>query len=327
MSERSEEVKWDIGETTVYGTLVRPDGPGPFPAVIMVAGSGPTDRDWQSPLLPGTNGSARLIAKSLADAGFASLRFDKRASGPHAAENLPKMMGTMTMRSHQDEVQGGIALLADHPDIRPSQIFGLGNSEGTLHLLHYQIDNPPVPLAGLILTGLPGRPVGIVARSQLALQAAAVPNGDALLALYDEAIARYVAGQPANPDPALPDDVRTFIQALEVPINLPFARELWVADGASLLPQVEVPVLVIIGKKDIQVDWEADGGPLIRAAEGHGQIQFAFPENANHILKYEPSGRQELSAPSVMIRYNAEDAQLDPETMGVMIHWLAARTA
>lgn len=324
---RSEEVKWDIGETTVYGTLVRPDGAGPFPAVIMVAGSGPTDRDWLSPLLPGTHGSARLLAESLADAGFASLRFDKRASGPHAAENLPKMMGTMSMRSHQDEVHGGMALLANDPGIRPSQIVGLGNSEGTLHLLHYQLDNPPVPLAGLILTGLPGRPVGAVARSQLAAQAAAVPNGEALMALYDEAIARYVAGQPARPDSALPDEVKSFIQALEVPINLPFARELWLADGARLLPQVEVPVLVIIGKKDIQVDWEADGGPLARAADGRANIQFAFPENANHILKYEPLGRQELSAPSVMIRYNAEDAHLDPETIGIMTQWLSAYTA
>ena len=41
----SSEVSWQLGETSVYGTLVRPFGPGPFPAVVMVAGSGPTDRD------------------------------------------------------------------------------------------------------------------------------------------------------------------------------------------------------------------------------------------------------------------------------------------
>ena len=49
----SSEVTWQLDSTTVYGTLVRPSGPGPFPAVVMGAGSGPTDRDWNSPLLPG----------------------------------------------------------------------------------------------------------------------------------------------------------------------------------------------------------------------------------------------------------------------------------
>ena len=63
MREERQEVSWALGATTVYGTLVRPSGPGPFPAVVLVAGSGPTDRDWNSPLLSGTNGSARLLAE------------------------------------------------------------------------------------------------------------------------------------------------------------------------------------------------------------------------------------------------------------------------
>ncbi len=74
-AERSD-VQWRLDATTVDGTFVRPVGSGPFPAVVMVAGSGPTDRDWNSPLLPGTNGSARLLAEALARAGFASLRYD-----------------------------------------------------------------------------------------------------------------------------------------------------------------------------------------------------------------------------------------------------------
>jgi uncharacterized protein len=91
----STEVSWPLDSTTVYGTLVRPSGPGPFPAVVMVAGSGPTDRDWNSPLLPGTNGSARLLAEAVARAGIASLRYDKRASGPHARENMQALAGIL----------------------------------------------------------------------------------------------------------------------------------------------------------------------------------------------------------------------------------------
>src|SRR3954447_10173851 len=97
VSGESMEVSWQLESTTVDGTLVRPAGPGPFPAAVMVAGSGPTDRDWNSSLLPGANGSARLLAEALAQAGIASLRYDKRASGPHMPENMPMLVGKMSM--------------------------------------------------------------------------------------------------------------------------------------------------------------------------------------------------------------------------------------
>src|SRR5947207_11599263 len=113
----SSEVTWQLGETSVYATLVRPSGPGPFPAVVMVAGSGPTDRDWNSPLLPGTNGSARLLAQALARTGFASLRYDKRASGPHARETMQALIGKVSMQSHLDEFTGAVRTLAGQGDI------------------------------------------------------------------------------------------------------------------------------------------------------------------------------------------------------------------
>src|SRR6185312_11967238 len=79
----SMDISWQLDGITMEGTVTRPDGAGPCPAVVLVAGSGPTDRDWCSPLLPGTNGSGRLFAEELANAGFAAIRYDKRASGPH----------------------------------------------------------------------------------------------------------------------------------------------------------------------------------------------------------------------------------------------------
>ncbi|MGH2514633.1 MAG: alpha/beta hydrolase family protein [Ktedonobacterales bacterium] len=320
----SSEVSWPLDSTTVDGTLIRPLGPGPFPAVVMVAGSGPTDRDWNSPLLPGANGSARLIAEALARAGIASLRYDKRVVGPHARENLHALMGKLSMQSHLDELTGAIRTLASQTYVRDDRIFALANSEGTLHALSYQVHNPALPLAGLVLIAPPGRAVGAVARSQLAAQAAGVPNGDALLALYDAAIVRFLAGEPAAADPALPEGVQLLLQSLETPANLPFARELWMADAAPLLRQVDVPVLVLIGKKDIQVDWHADGEPLQRAAAGHEGVTFLFPEDANHVLKQELRSRSELAAAEVMARYNAPDARLDPQALASMLAWLAA---
>jgi pimeloyl-ACP methyl ester carboxylesterase len=320
----SSEVNWQLDSTTVYGTLVRPPGSGPCPAVVMVAGSGPTDRDWNSPLLPGTNGSARLIAEALSRVGFASLRYDKRVSGPHARENVPLLIGKLSMQSHVDELAGAVRTLARQAYVREDHIFALANSEGTLHALNYQLNSPAIPLAGLVLIGPPGRAVGTVARSQLAAQAVGIPNGDALLALYDQAIARFLASEPIDPDPALPEGVQMLLKSLETPANLPFARELWLADAAPLLRQVDVPVLVMIGKKDIQIDWQADGEPLKQAAAGHENATFLFPENANHVLKQELRPRSALVATEIAESYNGPDARLDPQAMHDILEWLAA---
>jgi uncharacterized protein len=321
--QEDSAVSWQMDATTVDGTLVRPYGPGPFPAVVMVAGSGPTDRDWKSPLLPGSNGSARLIAEALARAGFVSLRYDKRVVGPHARENMQALIGRLSMQSHVDELAGAVRTLAGHEYVRTDRLFALGNSEGTLHALNYQLHNPAIPIAGLVLVAPPGRAVGAVGRSQLAEQAASLPNGDALLALYDAAIARFLAGEPINPDPSLPPGVQTLLQSLATPINLPLARELWTANAAPLLAQVDIPVLVIIGKKDIQVDWHTDGEPLQRAAVGRKDITFLFPENANHVLKEELQPLSELAMAEALGHYNSPDTRLDPQALADIVEWLA----
>ena len=275
---QSSDVEWPVDAIPVRGTLVRPVGNGPFPGVVFVAGSGPTDRNWNTPLLPGTNGSARLIAEELARHGFASVRYDKRASGPNAAQNVQRLIGKVSMQGHLDELTGAVDTLARQPGVRRDRIFAFANSEGNLHALNYQLGAPSVPFAGLVLTAPPGRSVGTVARSQLAAQAAALPNADQVMALYDAAIARFVAGEPVAPDPSLPQSMIMLLAGLAAPANLPFARELWLADGAPLLARVDAPALVVIGKKDIQVDWRTDGEPLQRAAAGRTNITFVFPE-------------------------------------------------
>ena len=136
-------VSWRVDDIDVNASLTLPNGEGPFPAVIMVAGSGPTDRNWNSPLIPGANGSAALLARVLAAVGFAALRYDKRASGPQGMENATRMAGRISMQSHLEELAGGVRLLADRQDVDSSRIYVLGNSEGCIHALNYQ--TPPQP--------------------------------------------------------------------------------------------------------------------------------------------------------------------------------------
>jgi alpha-beta hydrolase superfamily lysophospholipase len=291
----------------------------------MVAGSGPTDRDWNTPLLPGSNGSARLLAEALAENGFASLRYDKRAAGPHAAENFPKLMGKISMQSHVDELAGTVRFLASQEFCDRMRLFVLTNSEGALHALNYQVHDPERPFAGIVLTAPPGRVMSEVGRAQIVAQLSALPDGERLIGAYDAAIMQFQAGEPVTMDPAMPQGVEMLLQGLSAPVNQPFSRELWMADAAASLSQVSVPVLVVIGQKDIQVDWQADGSRLQAAVAGRGEIQFAFPGNANHVLKHEPRPRATLDPADVAARYNAPDQKLDPEVVNTILQWLAER--
>ncbi len=319
-----EEVSWALDDTMVSAALTRPEGNGPFPAVVFVAGSGPTDRDWNSPLLPGRNGSAALLADELTRAGFATLRYDKRFTGPFAQQNMPLLLGHISFQSHLDELTSAVDYLLAQPGVDPAQLFVLGNSEGTLHALNYQTGDPAVPFAGLILTGTPGRPMTEVLHQQIAENVlSAEPNQAELLELWDEAIAAFIAGEEVTLDPALPESVQGVWQGLTAPANQPFSAELLAAQPAELLAQVDAPVLVVIGQKDIQIDWQADGA-VLEAAAGDN-VTFSYPPDANHILKFEELPADELSG-SEAAAYNAPNRVLDAETVRVILEWLAEQT-
>lgn len=320
------EVSWILDDITMYATLTRPSGQGPFPAVVFVAGSGPTDRNWNTPLLPGSNGSAALLAQALTANGYITLRYDKRASGPHAQASAQRLAGNISMQGHTAELAGAIEQLAKRADADPRRIFVLGNSEGCIHALHYELQAPVYPCKGLMLTAAPARPISAVVRSQVAAQLAALPQGDALLAAFDGAMQKFATGQPVPIDQRFPEAVQMLIAGLTSPVNQPFARELWVADPAALLARITVPVLILIGKRDIQVDWQADGAVFEALAAQHSNLTIAFPEYANHVLKHEPRARAQLSPGDAVAAYNAESAVLDPETVAAIVEWLQARS-
>jgi len=110
------------------GTLLTPSGSGPFPLVVIIAGSGPTDRDGNSPLLPGANNSLRLLAEGLAERGIASLRYDKRGVGGSRAA----LAGEAELRftTGADDAAAWVTKLRADP--RFSTITVVGHSEGSL---------------------------------------------------------------------------------------------------------------------------------------------------------------------------------------------------
>jgi uncharacterized protein len=133
----------------------------------LFAGSGPTDRNWNTPLLPGSNGSAALLAETLTANGYLTLRYDKRASGPHAQENVQRLAGSISMQGHAAELAGAIELLAKRPDVDRQRIVVLANSEGCIHTLNYELQAPAYPCKGLILAAAPARPISAMAHSQV----------------------------------------------------------------------------------------------------------------------------------------------------------------
>jgi hypothetical protein len=319
---KSEDISFALGETTVDATITAPEVPGKYPCIVLVAGSGPTDRNWETPLLPGTNGSGRLLAEALASSGYVTIRYDKRASGPRAAENVPLLVGKFSLESHFDELQGAVSQLLERPDVDPSRMFALTSSEGAMHVLYYQTHAGVVPFAGMVLTGAPGRVVSDVANSQILAVLEGLPDGDDLITRYYALIRNFEEGGAFVPDPALPDFANNLVAGLSAPVNQPFSREFWSFNPAEYLRDIAEPVLVVIGKKDIQADWTLDGGALEEAAQGKSNVSFYYPENANHVLKHESRAREELSGLTAASSYNTAEAYLDPETLETIQDWL-----
>ncbi len=317
-----KEVFWKVLDVPVYGTITISKCSAKKASVVMVAGSGPTDRNWCSPLLPGSNCSGKLIAEMLANNGYTSIRYDKIASGPHVMENLPRVSGRLSMKTHVEELSGAIKTLSQEEDIDPHNIFALTNSEGAIHAANYQLQARELKFKGLILTAPPGRSVAEVARKQLASQIGTLNNSDLVLKLYDEAVSEFLSGKKMNVDERLPDPVKRFLYSLEAPANLPFTRGLWAYRLADSISSISEPILVIIGKKDIQVDWKEDGEILKDALSQHRNVTFAFPQNANHILKHEELPLDKIKPETASALYNAPDARLDDEAVNTILTWL-----
>ncbi|MGD6809863.1 MAG: alpha/beta hydrolase family protein [Candidatus Bathyarchaeia archaeon] len=319
----NQEVQWTANNLPICGTITRPKDENPHVAVVFVAGSGPTDRDWCSPFLPGKNGSAKLLAETLAQNGYITLRYDKIASGPHAAENVPKMIGKVSMQSHVTELSGAVETLVKERGVEKNNIFVLTSSEGAVHALNYQMQ-AAIKFKGLILTGAPGRSIGEVAREQIANQLVPLPNGAAILKQYDTSIAAFSKGEPINPDPTLTDGIKNLLLALETPVNMPFTRELWNYAPSEYISKIQAPILVVIGKKDIQANWQADGKALENATKA-SEVSFVYPENADHVLKHEETPAEKLNA-NIAINYNVDGRKLDDDAVNAILSWLSTHS-
>jgi pimeloyl-ACP methyl ester carboxylesterase len=108
-----QPIALDTASGTVAGTLRLPDAGGKAPAVLIVAGSGPTDRDGNNTMIPGHNDSLKMLADALAQAGYASVRYDKRGIG--ASKAAAPDESQMRFDTYVDDAAAWIAKLKADP--------------------------------------------------------------------------------------------------------------------------------------------------------------------------------------------------------------------
>lgn len=231
------------GERALPGTLAMPNGNGPFPAVVLVHGSGPQDRDETI----GPNKPFLDIARTLAAQGIAVLRYDKRTK----ARPQDFAGGNFGV---DDETTNDAVIAVDAlrktDDIDPKRIFVLGHSQGGM--LAPRIAAVSGHVAGLILMAAPTRPLLDILIEQnrrlAALNDGKIDDAEraAINAIIEQvritrdpktaATSPTVMGQPAG-----------------------YWRSIEAVDAVSEAQQVRLPMLLLQGARDIQVvdaDWQ-----------------------------------------------------------------------
>jgi uncharacterized protein len=249
----------------LMGTLLSPATMENAPVVLMIPGSGPTDRDGNSVL--GIKASSyRLLAEGLAEHGISSVRIDKR--GMFASKAAVRDANAVTIADYVSDVRAWMATIRQRTSARC--VWLLGHSEGGLVAL--AAAQNPRDICGLVLVAAAGRPLADVMREQLKNNPANAPILEQAVAAVDA----LAAGKTV--------DV-TQLNPVLVPLFHPkvqnFLIDVFSYDPAALLAHYEGPVLILQGQEDIQV-LERDARLLKQA---NGRATLVMLPNVNHVLK------------------------------------------
>lgn len=235
------------------------------PVVLMIPGSGPTDRDGNNPL--GVKAAPyRLLAEALAERGVSTLRADKR--GLFESKAAIPDTNAVTIAGYAADAHNWAAALRKRTGA--SCVWLLGHSEGGLVAL--AAAQQPKGICGLILVAAPGRKLGAIIREQLRANPANAP----LLTAADAALQSLEAGKTVDTT-GMPTPLLALFNAKVQP----FVIDLLSQDPAALAAKTRLPMLVIRGGKDIQVS--AADVEALHAARADSKL--LLPANMNHVLK------------------------------------------
>lgn len=287
------ELRTDTG--TLHATLDLPSKPGPWPVVLIHAGSGPTDRDGNGPLV--STNCLKQVGRALAAEGFAVVRIDKR--GIAASAKALAKEEDIRLDTYAADVTAWASFL--RKDSRFTKVGYVGHSEGAL--IGLVAANDAKFDAFVSLCG-PGRALQEVLREQLKKN---LP--DDLYKQSDAIITELEAGRAVK-------DAPKALAALFRPSVQPYLISTFKHDPAKLAAALRAPLLVVSGATDIQVS-EADAK---RLADANPKAKAVTINGMNHVLKAVKETHRLLQAPS----YSDPSLPLHPELVPALSQFLKA---
>ena len=298
---RSQPMRLVTATGTLHGTLELPAGRGPFPVALIIAGSGPTDRDGNDKSLGLDTDCYKLLALYLVRQGVASLRYDKRGAGDDFVLAIPESQ--LRFQTYvSDAVQWGEKL---RDDPRFSTLTVIGHSEGSLIGMLAALK---VPADGFVSIAGAGERASKLLLNQLKPK---LPGG-----LYHTAqaiVAQLRVGRTV-------DHIPQNLDALFRPSVQPYLISWFQFDPAREIVRLRIPVLIVQGERDLQVSTR-DARALYRADPAATLILIPA---MNHVMKdVGPSNSDNIGAyaePSLPI-----DATLERSIGGFIIHLTSER--
>lgn len=332
---REVEISHSGGEVVLSGTLTIPEGPGPFPAAVLVSGSGPQDRDeslfGHRPFL--------VLADHLTRAGIAVLRYDDRG--------VARSRGDFSMATSEDFAIDAIQAaeyLAGVQGIDPERIGIIGHSEGGIVAPMAAVRSPRVSfIVCLAGTGIPGRDL-LELQTRLILEASGVPSPlvalnlrlqrellAALLQAGDAEGAIEMARQKLEASwGGLPGAAITALglasqvnRALEEQVGRvasPWMFFFLSFDPTTAFEEVKVPVLALNGTLDLQVPPEPNLrliGEALKSGENPNVTTMELP-GLNHLFQAATTG-----LPS---EYGTIEETMSPEVLRIVAEWIHRQT-
>jgi dienelactone hydrolase len=315
---REVEVAYDNpGHAHLTGTLTLPQGDGPFPAALLIPGSGLHDRDatlfGHKPFL--------VIADALTRQGIAVLRVDERMVGGSTGD-----VKGATLQDFADDAAAGVAYLRTRPDIDPKKVGLIGHSQGgmTAPLIAAQDRS----IAFMVILAGPAIPTDQLLLKQQSL-IAAVMGAPQDQIKQSQTLNRqvYQAIETNSPEVAKTEALRLY-KAAGLPeakaaaavseVNSPFFRSLFAYNPQKTLAQVTCPVLALDGSLDLQVPAKENIAALKAGLSGDHDVTIEELPGLNHLFQAAKTG-----APS---EYAKITQTFDPAALLLMTDWVVRKT-
>lgn len=303
--------------------IVVPRDTTPTTGLLMLPGSGPTDKDWNSPSLSGDNGSGKAIAELLAREGFCSIAFDKiKTTGNSYA-------GPVAWSTYLEDQRAALAALRKEVS-SVEKVFILGHSEGTLHAIRlFEAEQDRQKIDGLILLAPAGRTLQEIIVSQITSQINKIPlisqkKKDVALKAFGQGLESIANGSPLTSRTlGLPFYLKKIYEIFSKQDTLAYSSEIFPYDPKEHLLNVTAPVLLVAARKDQQAVYEEDALALYESVSEHKQADVTLAEmkNSNHVFKFEPKPLKELGILDAL-SYNKAGKVIDPEVIKTISAWL-----